>query len=225
MSKALTIGVIIPDRNDRPLFLKNCLRMLRAQTITPDFIEVVNDKPLSDKPDITWRYRLGYDRLRNKNIDCILFIENDDWYSPTYIETMIQEWSRRERPNLLGHSYTIYYHIKLFAFFSMLHQTRASAMNTLIAPDMYFEWCRDDDPFTDTYLWQTINSREIFTPANTICLGIKHGVGLCGGQSHVNRLNRYTDKGTDDKDQTFLKSIMDSDSFNFYANYFNNANT
>jgi hypothetical protein len=226
----MKIAVIIPDRNDRPQFLKNCLRMLEAQTLKPDIIELVNDDilnfnadgysepPAKPQKDITWRYRTGYDRLRKKGVDCILLIENDDWYSTKYIETMVNEWVSRGKPNLLGTSYTIYYHIGLNAYLTMNHPSRSSAMSTLIKPDLNFNWCADNDPFTDMHLWKVIPNRIIFTPSHHICIGIKHGVGLCGGKMHNDeKTERYARAGVQDKDKSFLNSIMDSDSFNFYT--------
>ena len=58
-------AVLIPSRNDRPDFLANCLRMMQAQTLQPYHIEIVDDKALSNEKDITLRYRIGYDKLRN----------------------------------------------------------------------------------------------------------------------------------------------------------------
>ncbi len=212
------IGVIIPDRGDRPEFLENCLRMLKAQTMQPTIIEIVNDAPLSDEKDITLRYRLGYERLRNKGIEVIALIENDDWYAYNYLETMYNKWLELGKPDLLGQSYTIYYHIKQRAWFTMNHPERSSAMNTFIKPDLIFDWCVDNDPYTDLHLWLRSGLKgEIFTPKSHICLGIKHGDGLCGGVNHVDALHRYTNR---DSNMTFLNQIMDSESFNFYSNYF-----
>jgi len=237
----MKVAVIIPDRNDRPRFLENCLRMLKAQTVQPDIIELVNDdfgtrifkapaigfttSPPENNgkmvPDITKRYRTGYDRLRGKGIDCILFIENDDWYRNDFIEKMTLEWEYQGRPDLLGTNYTIYYHIGLFARYTMQHETRSSAMSTLIKADLNFAWCPDHEPYTDIHLWKTIPNRVIFHPEEHICLGIKHGEGLCGGKSHSDRLFRYEPpRGTKDPDKAFLKSVLDPESFEFYSNYF-----
>lgn len=232
----MRIAVLIPTRNDRPLFEANCLRMIQEQTIKPDIIELVNDEPLnfnsdgSEKPDInnkcdiTWRYRTGYDRLRKKNLDAILFMENDDWYRNTYIETMLKGWNEAGRPELFGTNYTIYYHMKLKSYFTMNHSTRSSAMSTLIKPDLNFNWCKDSEPYTDTHLWTMTNLKgATFNPGKHITIGMKHGVGMCGGNSHINRLERYTHHrhSTQDKDQSFLKRNMDEKSFKFYSEYFN----
>jgi len=75
---------------------------MRAQTMPPHEVELVNFPPMDPTiKDITARYRVGYETLRGK-VDCILFIENDDWYAPDYIETMVKEWERQNRPEILG---------------------------------------------------------------------------------------------------------------------------
>lgn len=212
----MRIGVIIPDRGDRPDLLANCLRMLKAQTLQPEIIELVNDAPTSESCDITKRYRIGYDRLRNKGLDLIAFIENDDWYSPDYLETMANKWIESGKPDIIGTNYTIYYHIRLFAHFTMNHDTRSSAMSTLLKPDLNFKWCVDHEPYTDIHLWHTLKG-VIFEPEKTICMGIKHGVGLCGGKTHIDRFDRFIHK---DSNKGFLREKLDSDSFKFYSQYF-----
>jgi hypothetical protein len=41
----MRVGVIIPDRGDRPRLLENCMRMLRAQTLQPVAVELINFTP------------------------------------------------------------------------------------------------------------------------------------------------------------------------------------
>lgn len=207
------IGIIIPDRNDRPDFLKNCLRMIQSQTMQADLISLVNDKPLNDDCDISRRYRIGYDRLKNNNLDCILLMENDDWYCHDYIETMVNKWIELGKPQIIGTNYTIYYHIGINRHFTMNHKRRASAMNTLLIPDLDFEWCVDHEPYADLHLWKTLNG-QTFEPHKVISIGIKHGVGLCGGRNHKCSWHRYVN---DDQSLQFLKSHMDKESFEFYT--------
>ena len=217
----MRIGIIIPDRNDRPLFLKNCMRLIQAQTLQPEIIELVNYEAESENVDITQRYRRGYDNLRNKGLDVIALIENDEWYSHDYLEIMVNGWVNNGKPDIFGTNYTIYYHIKLFAYFTMHHLTRSSAMSTLIKPDLNFKWCVDDQPYTDLHLWSVLKG-VTFKPNKTICLGIKHGVGLCGGVNHVDKLHRFTNK---DEKFVYLHKHMiqehdDFESFNFYTQYY-----
>jgi len=224
----MKIGILIPDRNDRPEFLQNCLRMINNQIVKPHIIEIVNDPPpenfllgnkiMKNVCDITYRYRIGYERLKNKGLDIIALIENDDWYHPTYLETMLSKWVAVGKPDLLGHDYTTYYHIKEFAHFNMNHKTRSSAMNTFIKPDLNINWCYDGEAYTDLHLWLKCGlSKHIFHPEKHICLGIKHGEGFCGGVNHTTKMERYINK---DIDKKFLRTVMDDDSFIFYTQYF-----
>lgn len=210
------LGIIIPDRGDRPEFINQCLRLIQEQTVCSrsDFkitIELVNDRPLSGKPDITWRYKLGYHRLLNVGCDLISFWENDDWYAPDYLEYMINEWLKAGKPSLFGTSYTIYYHLLIRKYFKMEHWQRASAMNTFIKPDMDVPWPAESESFTDVALWERIQSRFIFEPSHIIAIGMKHGIGKCGGNSHRDRLYRYINE-----DNGFLRNTVDKKSIGFY---------
>ena len=209
----MRIGVIIPDRGDRPKLLENCLRMMKNQTLQPAIISIVNFKPISDACDITARYRHGYEKLKGRNLDMIAFIENDDWYSPDYLRIMADKWADHYFPDLLGLNHTIYYHIGRFEHFTMHHITRSSAMNTVIKPDLNFDWGQDNNPYADVWLWNLLKG-VIIIPEKEICLGIKHGIGLCGGQNHTDKMDRYINK---DHNKEFLKSILDTESFEFYS--------
>lgn len=208
----MNIAVLIPDRGDRPGFMANCLRMMEAQTLPPTHIEVVNEKPIGEDADITYRYRVGYERLRGKGYDLIAFVENDDWYHPNYLEVMAVEWINRGKPDIIGTNYTIYYHLKLRKWCKWEHFSRASSMNTLIKPDMHFAWPPDNEPFTDIWLWNHLKGIT-FTPGRHISMGMKHGVGKCGGRHHVDRLEKYRNE-----DNGLLQITLDPPSYTFYNN-------
>jgi glycosyltransferase involved in cell wall biosynthesis len=216
----MKIGVIIPDRNDRPEFLQNCLRMMKAQTLQPSFILVVDMPAKSDACDITFRYRTGYQFFDQLNYDVLAFIENDDYYHPTYLETMVREWEKAGKPDLFGTNQTIYYHIWLRKYMTMFHSERSCMMNTLIVPGMKFIWPLDHDPYTDQWIWMEnisgIQSKKLFTPEKMISFGIKHGVGKVGGGSHTTDLDRYDN---DDPLLIWLKENTDAESYRFYFDY------
>lgn len=218
----MKIAVIIPDRGDRPEFLANCLRMIEAQTLKPVHVELVNDAPLNDQCDITYRYRTGYDRLRGKGFDLIAFLENDDWYSPEYLQVMSTHWENVGKPDLIGNSYTIYYHLGLKKWRVMEHMQRSSAMNTLIKPDLEIPWCPDYEAYTDIHLWMKAGLKGIvFKPSKHIAIGMKHGVGLTGGGFHTTKLGKYA---FDDSDMSFLRSNLDAVSFDFYSKMIRHLN-
>lgn len=212
----MKIGVIIPDRGDRPRFMKHCNWLLSQQTIQPDEVYRVNETPRSDVCDITYRYRKGYEYFRNKGFDIIFLIENDDWYSPNYIEKQLATWKNAGKPDLFGMRETEYYHIKHFAHFTFHHEQRSSAMNTLIKPDLIFPWCDDDYEYTDVWLYSQLNYK-LWLPESPICIGIKHGTGMTGGKCHDDDLDMYRNRDTD---KSWLKNHTDSASFQFYSTFF-----
>lgn len=187
------------------------------------FVAVIDEGKLTPGEgfDIVPRIRLGFEELKKYNVDVIAIMENDDWYSQQYLNYIVSQWEKHNRPDLFGTSYTIYYHLKFKAWYRFEHSQRASLMNTLIKPDAKFEWPVDNEPFLDIHLWANIRNRMIFVPDKHYSMGIKHGVGLCGGGMHEDdKMNRLRFPYPD-PDGSFLKEHLDHTSFNFYFNYFN----
>lgn len=220
----MRVGIVIPTRGDRPEFLENCKRMLRDQRsdwaskiyaiiVTPDMV------PVSEECDITPRYRFGYDYMTGFDVDVIAFMEDDDYYSPNYLRTMVRAWDEAGRPELFGIRYSIYYHLKLKKYFRMQHDQRSAMMCTLIRPNLKFTWPIDTDPFTDQWLWMRNNNgikeKVLFSPDKLPCIGIKHGMTKTGGKNHVDFLHRYK---MDDPDMQWLCDNTDPFSFEFYRN-------
>lgn len=214
----LKIGVIIPSRGDRPALLRNCMRMLKRQTLQAHQICLVDYKPKSESKDITERYRIAYDYFRGMDLDLIAFMEDDDWYHEKYLEVMATLWIENGMPELFGLNHSTYYHIKGLAFFEMKHFQRSPMMCTFIKPDLQFDWCKDDQPYTDAHLWTATNLKKKLTSFQPlICMGIKHGIGKVGGQHHNDRMDRYINS---DSDKSFLKQVIDPASLEFYTKFF-----
>lgn len=207
------IGLVIPTR-DRPEFLKHSLWLLKQQTLQPDLIEIVDDKPIKF-PDVTWRYKLGCKRLVEKGAKVIIFWEDDDWYCKDYIKIMFSEW-QREKPDMLGISKTLYYHIGIQKYRILRHPGRSSAMSMLISRNIIEDW--EDLKFLDLYLWNNYNGLLI-EPENWICVGIKHGIGSYCGSGHT---KDFCFTQTDD--WSYIKSIIDKHSLNFYKKILKKGN-
>lgn len=219
----MRIGVIIPTRGDRYKFLNKSLKMLWSQTIKPDCIQLMCYDPESNEKDISQRYKRGYDKLRERNIDVIFLWEDDDFYSPTYIESQLTAWVSAGKPDLFGLRSTIYYHIRERGFYTMYHEQMSTAMCTLIKPDLTFDWPVDSEPYLDSWLFNRTGLQyKLWQPESPICIGIKHGVGLTGGGSHVDGLERFTQPpmGTPDPEMKWISEHVDSESLEFYKNYF-----
>jgi len=212
----MKIGVLTITRGDRPEFVDHCRSMIKAQTVRPDFHEIVDDKPISDSPDITYRYRIGTQRLFEKGCDVVLFCEDDDYYSRRYIEIMCRAWLANGRPNIFGLNKTIYYNIVNSKFADLVHPNRASMMSTMISKNAKINWGDDSYSYTDMIIWQQEKSK-LATDLGKICVGIKHGVGLCGGGGHDINWTKF--HGTDEN-HVYLKTLIDERSFNFYSKWF-----
>jgi hypothetical protein len=210
----MKIGVLIPSRGDRPEFLEFAKKQMSRQTLQPDFIEIVDDPPLSDKKDITYRYRIGCKRLFDKGADLVAFIEDDDWYSADYLKIMSDLWIAHGRPSIIGINETYYYHLAIRAWQFERHPNRASAMSTLVSRDVLnIAWNRDEDPWTDIHLWKVMKGPAI-APPKVIAIGIKHGVGLCGGMGHVKNQSTYKNS---DKFMSWLQEHVDPEAAEFYT--------
>jgi glycosyltransferase involved in cell wall biosynthesis len=205
--------VITPDNGGRPDFIWQLRRMMNSQTRKPDLWFVVNYPQTLWPCDITQRYRYAYERFSDE-FDLILFMENDDFYHPEYIETMLSEWKKHGKPDIFGTNYTIYYHVRLRKWFTFHHTRRSSMMSTLIRTKLSIQWPVDGEPYTDAHLWKQLNG-VTFEPEKHICLGIKHGLTPSGGAFHNDRLDRYVN---DDENGEFLKSVT-GDNFDFYADF------
>lgn len=241
----MKIGVIIPDRNDRPKFLMNYFRMMKAQSVKHSILVVQHpskeeDQFYKENPkgtreeflklaipqecDITYRYRVGYEKMSSFDFDVLFFMENDDWYAPNYLDEMLKAWEAKGKPDMFGIDYSIYYHIKNNHYFWWPHPRRSSAFCMMIKPKLKITWPADNFNFLDMHLFNSslMNGnhkfvRDFYSPPKPICIGIKHGIGDVGGIAHEERNTRYT---ANDVDKKFLRETVDEASFEFYDNFF-----
>ena len=210
----IKIGLLIPTRGDRPEFLAFALKQIKKQTLQPDFIEIVDDKPLSDKPDVTWRYRIGCKRLADNGCDLIGFWEDDDYYDRLYLEIMSAQWEQAQRPDIFGINQTVYYNLFHQAYDEMTHG-HASMMSTFVTPKINtIDWGDDNYSFTDMHIWTKTNLRkQTISFKHPIAIGIKHGMGLCGGGGHHWPVTQFKKR---DPDWKYLSSVVDPESLAFY---------
>lgn len=192
----MIIGALIPDRGDRPQLLELCKYMLSRQTRKPDFIQLVNYKPKGPEYDLTARVRLGVDILKRKGCSCIFIIENDDYYSPEYIDKMSAAWLSNGSPDLLGISSTYYYHIKRAEYTILRHSGRSSLFCTVISAKADIPYPTDNTIFLDLHLWAKMKGIAIDFKY-PIAIGIKHGIGLTGGSGHNKMQYKFKDTSGD----------------------------
>jgi len=213
----MRIAVVTPTKGDRAKFLGELYKTIKRQTIQPDIHIVVDDVHESDYPDVTWRYKLGIQRAKDAYADVILFMEDDDWYSDTYIQQMCSMWKDAGKPQLLGLDTTIYYHIGLEKYVVLYHSGRASMMSTMITPELVIPEHPNTNPSIDIRLWDATpaHRKRTITPSTILCVGIKHNLSSTAGVGH-STLNRMYKNSIDDVGLVQLKEIVGSRAVKFY---------
>jgi len=212
----MKLGVLIPTRGDREKFLNHSKFLLSQQTIKPDEINIVDFKPSDGNRDITKRYRIGCEDLfNNKKCDLVVFWEDDDWYSPKYLETIKNNWIDSGKPQIIGVGKTIYYHILTKKYLIVNHPHKSSACCTAVTKDILdIKFPPDNYPYLDKEIWGQVKSKKVINVDEFYHVGIKHGFGLVGGGGHPKEWSKYENEDTD---SSFLNSIIDEESIKFYS--------
>ena len=193
----MKIGVVIPTIAGREHFLARCKYYLSNQYLQPDHIEIVEYDKKIEGPDTTYRYVDGFTSAFKKHgCDVVLCIEDDDYYSPDYILSMIIAWQHAGEPDLLGIDYSFYYHIVEKRYSKFLHPNRSSMMAMLVSKNILtvLPNIDKDDQYLDLQLWNMshkILTRATISPIKAICIGIKHGFGQVAGGGHQSYWPRY----------------------------------
>jgi hypothetical protein len=212
----MKIAIITPHQDKkRSKFLKRLEYYISRQTRQADSWIVVDDVTGLHK-DLTFRIKVGIDRALESGCSGVFIMEDDDWYHPTYIESMLSNWEEAGKPDLFGQGFTDYYHIKVQKHHRLVHPGRASLMSTFIhLPAIYdFTFPANDYVFLDINLWKQMKGKT-FNPVKPLCVGIKHGVGVTGGNGHNENWKLYRQ----DYKFAILKGLIGKDS-EFYEQYF-----
>jgi hypothetical protein len=200
-------AVIIPDRNDRPELIQHCFKQLSRMTVKPDQVFHINWSPISSQVDLVERVLDGACKAKAAGFDLVFIIENDDYYKPDYFERFGDF-----NGDIFGDDMTYYYHLKNRQYKSMPHPGRASLFTTgfRISALKDFQW--GGDQFLDGRLWDYAKRnrlKRVFV--NTGAIGIKHGIGKCGGKGHKMKMINC------DSHMSWLKGRVDPESYLFYS--------
>ena len=212
--KQVNFSIIIPDRGDRPEFLKHCLFQMDKQTVKPDVIYLIDYKPKNGSTDLIPRIKEGIRRAEADGFEYCYIIENDDYYPDDYFENM-----QFNEHDFVGIGKTIYYHISQKA---LTHRSHGGRMRSCLSFTGFriskinnFVWPRDDFILLDIKLWKFFNIKgnfHLYLPGN-MPVSIKHGVGLCVTPQH-NIKHKYEIK---DNDFIWLRQNVRKESFEFYT--------
>jgi len=222
MEDNLKLAFVTPTRGDRNEFLALCKRYVNRQSLFVDsnisyqhFI--IDYEPTSDEVDLNDRYQKGLEQALEFDADLIFFIEDDDWYHPNYVKSLIDLWLSKDQPSLFGFNTTIYYHITKRKVWYLDHPNHASMFNTVIDKELAEEivknrlFTRTPNIYLDIFLWKREVNKLSFETPKKLCLGIKHGKGIVAGMGHKGEFWKYEE----DRELEILHSIMDDEVNNY----------
>lgn len=171
---------------------------------------LMNDRPISEAVDLIPRIRKGIDLAQRDGFEWAFIIENDDWYPENYF-SLFGDLSGYD---FVGFNTTTYYNLRNMTYETMSHPGRSSLFCTglrISALDR-FNWPKDSTTFLDVRLWEhAVRGGRYKLIEHNPCLGIKHGVGKCGGKAHRNVLKNS------DTNLEFLRFNVDDEAFEFYS--------
>jgi len=204
----MRFAAIIPDRNDRPKLTSFCFRQLERMTLKPDRIFHMNNSPVGSGFDLVSRIYDGVKQAEAEGFDLCFVIENDDFYPFDYFyryEPFFEQY------DFFGQECSWYYNLRNLTYNRFDHQYRSSLFTTgfKISALNNFDWPDDSKPFLDIDIWKYArHKKRIFT--DTGAVGIKTGMGLCGGKGHQFVMRNK------DPEMKWLAAHVDSESFDFY---------
>lgn len=229
ISNAIPAITAVTCTGDRPEAFALCEKWMSRQTKKPDQWIVLDDGNVPTKCTMGQQYipcqnLYGEGSLVNKlkmlytddlvKCDAISFIEDDDWYSPKWIEFCSQNLFEND---LIGEGRAFYYNISKRWYYkhdNMEHSSLCStAMRSSLLPTLFNE-CGIINPFIDSRLWRDVpNRKKVFDPLKhadkkRLVVGMKGFPGRTGyGSGHVVR-----DKNAvDDIDMEILKLLVGGD--------------
>jgi hypothetical protein len=180
----MNFAAIIPDRGDRKELTELCFAQLDRMTKKPDKVYHIKHKPESERFDLVQRIHIGTNLAKADGFDWVFIIENDDFYPANYFDKFTPYF---ENHDFLGDDMTHYYNLRNQSYKLMQHPHRSSLFTTAfrISALNHWDWKKVDPhmAFLDIELWKygRFKRRKFI---QTGAIGIKHGIGLCGGKGH-----------------------------------------
>ena len=115
--------------------------------------------------------------LRYVEHEYVIFVEDDDWYHPRYLEEMLMMGSGKGEPLLFGQGVGAYYHIPTRSHYHYSNRDRASLCQTgfhFSIRDLVQDACLDSmTPFVDMRLWRRVRSKFLSFEKPLLCVGMK----------------------------------------------------
>lgn len=229
------ITVITPT-GDRPLAFALCQKWMAAQTRQPDQWLIIDDGKTMTSVDIQggWHYVRREPKKNDPKFtlalnlkkalplvtgDKIIIFEDDDYYAPTYIETMARMLETHVVAGIINAKY---YHLPTGGFYQNHNDRHASFAQTAFRKEILpaireiLDACQT--PFIDIQIWETFRSQgKLFSDEHNIFTSMKGLPGRAGiGGGHKETIYRNHDTA----DREMLKRWIPKD-YQVYIDLFN----
>ena len=202
----------ITPTGGRPEALALCHRWMERQTRPLDEWVVVDDGGVTDENTQAANLLAAIDQV-TATADVVLVIEDDDWYSPRYVEHMID---LAERSELFGDGRARYYNVATSRWAQLHNTAHASLCQTgwraSLTP-LVRDVLATGPAWIDIELWKRAAGRgRVNEPGVVRCVGVKGLPGRPGiGVGH------RADFGTPDRDREMLRQWVGLEDAEVYA--------
>ena len=186
---------------DRLVSLSLLEKWMEQQTIQPYQWIVVDDGRTPHQPKMDCDYIRRTPRntdpkqtlninmevaLRNVEGDIILFCEDDEYYSPEYVEAFVKRFSERSKTLAVGICRSKYYHLPSRTYHVHPNRDHASLAQTGIHKDFIGEVqsILGGSPFIDVRLWERVRDPEERGHCNKVPFP-SSGIILGGGRGYL----------------------------------------
>ena len=205
---AVRVHVVTPTRGDRPYIFESLNKLYAAWQDYPVQAHWrIAYPPQGTEPDLVPRVRQGLAQALESGAELALIMEDDDYYSPSYVRLMVEEWERAGRPPGLVSVDAARYHLATRNWGHIREEKRRPALfvsGFAVEPQ---SWPQDTDLFLDAYLTRIVPGLHQFVLPAWEAIGIKHGLGLCGGNQHWLMAEKDWG-GVSDVDGSVLRSVI-----------------
>jgi hypothetical protein len=203
-----SIAIVIPTCDEaRKPFLNYLESRIAQQTIRVNHYVKV-DYPNEGGIDLSARYKQGIKKAIELGATFILLFEDDDYYPLNYVENMYKAWVKSGKPDIIGHKETIDYNIMISRYRKIVRSNFCSCRCTAVSNKVKYDICPDNVVTYDGELWKANKGAMVIVEPAPI--GIKHNIGMTGKR-------KQSVCTIPDVNNTYLKQIVDKESFEFYT--------
>ena len=222
----MTVTVITPT-GDRQLAFSLLQKWMKAQTKQPDQWVVVDDGKVPTVPSMSMQLVRRFPQQTDPKFtlalnlktafplvkgDVVLIMEDDEYYAPEYIDTMVRALDSHV---ITGIAKAKYYHLPTGGYYQNANDRHASlaetAFRTSILPEISRIVNEKDDPFIDIRIWKKfLPLGKLFEDTNLPLYcgmkGLPGRAGIGGGHNPAMYRNRK-----DGADRAMLKAWVPGD--------------